>query len=682
MSTDLSKKNNNVININTTNNANVTINNNNLNINQNIPNNKLVTDLTTPTFTTNNILSQLIIELTSNQNMSLLIDHWRKSESYLLLLYNICHLGWPAKWLLNKREVIAQLIDTFLGEQSPLLNNPIIIHNTTIANTTNNANNATTSRSTRMSHCPSSFVLVGPCLKSGELPSVAKTIPDWTILIKIINLLVISSKPDSYQSIDNTYSNTYSNTFTNTNNTNSSFPEFLRFQNMDNFPYLSSLCKECIKSRVFIATVFRQARYTELIYLLIIHQCYKNLDYSNLIIEVVFDTISIGTYESAAHLFQILDVLINIDDNFQKIRAESMTKGPSGLFTYMFNIKDQTNKAKDFNIYLYSSLHLILKYHLVFKSVLASPTTNMNNWVPWMLKAAYQYQEKVRREVDLGSVISASILDQQQTTTTHMNTTTNNSYNDIENNMRAGCNSPLTTNDVDNTTPISSSHIDTDSLQQAGLALQQLKVPHDHTCDIAVDTTNKENKPVNKLTIDTTNTTTLAALTTTTNTTATINNTAINNTIKGPYLIVYGDQDNEKESTWQHRAETTFNLLNTVITTFDGNPDSFVTDDMFLSNSNNNDIIEMETDSLPDLVSADDLNLALALSANSTTASGTNLTSRIGGTAGTGTGDSSSSSGGVPMVTDTVPVLPAASLGDAMTDEEFQKYLSDMSNFM
>ena len=233
-----------------------------------------------------------------------------------------------------------------------------------------------------------------------------------------------------------------------------------------------------------------------------------------------------------------------------------------------------------------------------------------------------------------------------------------------------------------NTTPISSSHIDTDSLQQAGLALQQLKVPHDNTCDIAVDTANKENKPVNKLTIDTTNTTTLAALTTTTNTTATINNTAINNTIKGPYLIVYGDQDNEKESTWQHRAETTFNLLNTVITTFDGNPDSFVTDDMFLSNSNNNDIIEMETDSLPDLVSADDLNLALALSANSTTASGTNLTSRIGGTAGTGTGDSSSSSGGVPMVTDTVPVLPAASLGDAMTDEEFQKYLSDMSNFM
>ena len=82
----------------------------------------------------------------------------------------------------------------FLGEQSPIINNPNLI----IAKTTKTAERT----NTRVTHCPSSFVLVGPFLKSGELPLAAKNLPDWCLLLKIVNLLAISTKPESYQGAD------------------------------------------------------------------------------------------------------------------------------------------------------------------------------------------------------------------------------------------------------------------------------------------------------------------------------------------------------------------------------------------------------------------------------------------------------------------------------------------------
>jgi hypothetical protein len=51
---------------------------------------------------------------------------------------------------------------------------------------------------------------------------------------------------------------------------------------------------------------------------------------------------------------------------------------------------------------------------------------------------------------------------------------------------------------------------------------------------------------------------------------------------KGPYLIIYGENDDERELTWKDRSERTFQYLHASITRMGSNPELLLPDDSFV----------------------------------------------------------------------------------------------------
>lgn len=51
---------------------------------------------------------------------------------------------------------------------------------------------------------------------------------------------------------------------------------------------------------------------------------------------------------------------------------------------------------------------------------------------------------------------------------------------------------------------------------------------------------------------------------------------------KGPYLLIYGENDDERELTWKDRSERTFQFLHACIINMGGNPDHLLPEDSFV----------------------------------------------------------------------------------------------------
>lgn len=107
---------------------------------------------------------------------------------------------------------------------------------------------------------------------------------------------------------------------------------------------------------------------------------------------------------------------------------------------------------------------------------------------------------------------------------------------------------------------------------------------------------------------------------------------------KGPFLVIFGESEPEREDTWVERGAKTFDLVQEVIRMMGGSPDALIPADTFdeFSGASADAAIVIADDSIPPLIDV-------------------------------GTGGGKNING---------PMLPESALGDAMTDEEFARFLA------
>ncbi len=117
---------------------------------------------------------------------------------------------------------------------------------------------------------------------------------------------------------------------------------------------------------------------------------------------------------------------------------------------------------------------------------------------------------------------------------------------------------------------------------------------------------------------------------------------------KGPYLLVYGETEEEREITWARRADATFQLLSAFISGRGGQPDNLMPEDAF----------------------APDAGAAANSSSSSSATEVVDLTEGMAGPLMFG----GENPGGEQQHH---PMEDYAALGGAMTDEDFARYLQE-----
>eukprot|EP01040_Poterioochromonas_malhamensis_P002309 gene2309-2454_t len=209
--------------------------------------------------------------------LQLIPDNWRKCESYQYFLLQLCKQTplREVKHILILRNLIANIIDIIMGEQSPL-NGKLYVSN----------NNSSTAHKT--------------------LSSNSKNIPDWTYFLQTIILLLNECDVRSLLYIGN-------NTF-----------EWQQRHTLVNKVPLSEWDYLCITNKTFYSILIKQVRYvnelSEIIRLLSI----DNLTFTNMIIEVLLEEMSIIGIDNIHILFTIIEKLLSIKDSFSKNREYSL----------------------------------------------------------------------------------------------------------------------------------------------------------------------------------------------------------------------------------------------------------------------------------------------------------------------------------------------------------------------
>lgn len=284
----------------------------------------------------------LLLALTNDTRMQLIAEHWRKSESVLWLLLEISRLGAAHRLFMLKREVVAQLVDIFLGDQSPLCGTVYAVGSRRRA--------------------PSSYVTVVPG-KDGSLPYVARNIPDWTHLVKLLSALVCQSN------------------------------------SMSLVEAMGEISFQCVQVKTLYTTLLRQARYTLAALPMIIHLSFENKPISDMIGEAFCEELSLANYDSTAHIFQAMERFLNIQDTLSYQRNAQLFGGGGdyNLLETMNITQDQPGKHRMVCVFIRSFLALV-KSTPILRSVISQPNTKITSWAPWMLKFCFRFTNKCTRE--------------------------------------------------------------------------------------------------------------------------------------------------------------------------------------------------------------------------------------------------------------------------------------------
>jgi hypothetical protein len=284
---------------------------------------------------------RFLIALTSDKHMQLIAEHWRKSQSVLWLLLEIARLGAPYRAFLLKRETVAQLADTLLGDQCPL-------------------NGAVYAQGSRR-RAPSSYVTIVPG-KDDSLPFIAKNVPDWTHLIELLSALVCSA--DSLQLAQS----------------------------------LGEVGYQCVQAKTLYNTIFRQARYTAAAIPMIKHLSYENKPLSDLIGESLCDELGQCKEGETAHLFAAMEKFLSINDSLAHARCFQLFGGGDFNLLETMNIsKDVAQKQRFVCVFIRSFVALAEQVPIV-RTVVGSSPTKITTWAPWMLKFCFRFVNKCGAE--------------------------------------------------------------------------------------------------------------------------------------------------------------------------------------------------------------------------------------------------------------------------------------------
>jgi hypothetical protein len=282
-----------------------------------------------------------LVALTNDARMQLIAEHWRKSGAVLWLLLEMARLGPAQKQLMLKREVVAELVDTLLGDQCPLSNSVY--------------------QAGSRPRAPSSYVSIVPG-KDGNLPFAAKNIPDWTRLIELLSVLVCAS--DSLQLAQS----------------------------------LGEVGHTCILSKTLYNTILRQARYTTAATPMLRFLSYENKAFSDLIGESLCDELALCKETETAHFFEVMESLLSIPDSLCHPRTVHLFGGGTcNLLDVMSAMKEQATKHKLICVFIRSFVELVNRVPLL-RTVISSPLSKVESWAPWLLKFCFRFCNRCAAE--------------------------------------------------------------------------------------------------------------------------------------------------------------------------------------------------------------------------------------------------------------------------------------------
>jgi hypothetical protein len=294
-------------------------------------------------------------ELTLDGRMQQISEHWRKSSSHVWLLLEISKLHSYCRDFLVRRRVVTHLVDTVLGDQSPLCG---VVY----------------SKGSRK-RAPSSYVAVS-VTKDGTLPLAARNIPDWTLLVELLTHLV----KGCYNPSD--------------------VPPLMQQKNSST-SVLDDNDTQCITVKTLFSTLLRQPRYTKHTTALVAHLSYRNRQFVDLICEAVMEELGLCSIENTAHLFDLLSVLTHkIPDGNGASRASTLFgQGPLSLLETMKVMKDNAAKARFLCVLIKSFLSLaMIDGGATVLDQVARPHSRLTPWAPWVLKFLFRFQTKCANE--------------------------------------------------------------------------------------------------------------------------------------------------------------------------------------------------------------------------------------------------------------------------------------------
>ena len=299
-------------------------------------------------------LVELLLLLTRDAMFVQCADQWRRAESFMRILAQISQIHVQIRRFLVCREVVMQLVDLFIGDNSP-------------------CNGEVYSPGTRKRAHTSYVSLVYD--KNGALPKAAEYLPDWTDLLSTLRSLTLSS-------FTNAMIRMPSNT-----------PSMAVRRNAE--ITLDAYSHRCIHSKVLYTHALRQARYVDIINDIIAHNAYEDMTWTNDVAQIIVESISFAANDATGHYFRALESFMSIPDSLVQHRVAIVLDGPGGLLAMLKTC--MVNKPTFVCICLFSLFKMAFRLNPVFTS-LSATHAKINEWAPWILKFCYQFVEKMRKE--------------------------------------------------------------------------------------------------------------------------------------------------------------------------------------------------------------------------------------------------------------------------------------------
>ena len=314
-----------------------------------------------------------LIELTRDSRMQLIAENWRKSDALTWLLLEVSRLEAPDvcglqghRLFLMKRQVVSQLVAVFAGDNSLV-----------------KASEVQVARKT----APSSFIVIGPpSTKGGPAPVTTRNIPDWTQLLECVALLVCGCCPEGR--LHSQYPPPYSSHF---------------------LPPLDCTSALSVTSRSLYSVALKQSRYAAPITSLILHLSRHSVSFSDMISEVLLDTLFQCSAETTCHIFTIMESFLTIEDELVSHRALSMFSGEMSPLNMLKGIQDQVPKKRLVCVCIRSMMVLLQRVPSV-RETLTQPVSTLQTWAPWMLKFSFLYMNGCIKERNNAATLKSSLI--------------------------------------------------------------------------------------------------------------------------------------------------------------------------------------------------------------------------------------------------------------------------------
>lgn len=453
----------------------------------------------------NKMIEKLLFNLTLDANIQSLAENWRRSGSYIWLLLELAKNSAVVRDYFLQREAISGVVNLILAEQSPLCDVLYV-------------------KSSRK-HAPSSYVYVGKT-KDGNCTCAAKNIPDWTCLMELIAILISNSR------VGNMYHDSIVDVEVATSIE----------KNLVSEPYLSVWDRQCLTTKTLYSTLFRQERYVPATSVIITQLSVDNIQFSNLIAEVIYEEFSLANAESTYHIFMAMDSFLSISDSLAIQRARTLFgAGNSNIFQLMSTMKDQPLRSRLICVFIRSFVFLANKIPSLMTAI-AQPSSHMHNWVPWMLRFSYRYVNRCNQENNERSAIAAAAMMQQQSRVEAVST-----MPDIVSKGNESTKDPTS-----------------DSLSLQTPALVPPPPPH-KALEESISSSQSKNPRVENLSIIT-DTQSIADTPPVT---------------KGTFVRVYGEDESERELPWLVRAEKALESLIALVVSTGAILETFIPEDTF-----------------------------------------------------------------------------------------------------